>query len=159
MRMPDPWLRIMYPPLRMAYPLQRYLQSYISAIQASFHIQSISFSAQLLGAPLDASGTSESLVPLHALAAHVVALAERVARLPNLSWRSTCSGSVGPRRLAYLARVMPPGVMDALFRTFDHQWRTGWTRGAAFTSGVTVPVSMPSGGYQRPFGVLASRPG
>ncbi|KAA8490409.1 hypothetical protein FVE85_8923 [Porphyridium purpureum] len=87
-------------------------------------------SAQLLGAPLDASGTSESLVPLHALAAHVVALAERVARLPNpeLAFH-LLRGSVGPRRLAYLARVMPPGVMDALFRTFDRQWRVhvGWT--------------------------------
>ncbi|KAA8490314.1 Retrotransposable element [Porphyridium purpureum] len=84
-------------------------------------------SAQLLGAPLDASGTSESLVPLHALAAHVVALAERVARLPNpeLAFH-LLRGSVGPRRLAYLARVMPPGVMDALFRTFDHQRACTW---------------------------------
>ncbi|KAA8490248.1 hypothetical protein FVE85_9590 [Porphyridium purpureum] len=102
-------------------------------------------SAQLLGAPLDASGTSESLVPLHALAAHVVALAERVARLPNpeLAFH-LLRGSVGPRRLAYLARVMPPGVMDALFRTFDHQWRVGWTRAATTFDRTPEGVVAPS---------------
>ncbi|KAA8490232.1 Retrotransposable element [Porphyridium purpureum] len=81
--------------------------------------------AQLLGVPLDFTGSGESLVPITNASAQVLQLAEQVAKLshPEEAFY-LLRGSVGPKRLMHLARTMPPPVVTRIFAEFDRAWRS-----------------------------------